>query len=300
MIKILGVDLGNYGAKTSEGVLIPSRVALGHKDLNKDAIKVIYNNKKYTVGTGNLKLGTSRIHSTLYDLCLLTSISKSYPNEKNISVNIVMGLPPLQYESVLKKELEKKLSEFKTKKIIIDGDEITITINKSAVFSESAIVFGNPSKYRDKKTLVLDFGGGSTDISQFKGLELVKNTTTKLGMLTLCENMKQALDAKETVTSTIDDMEELINADNAVIHGDNKDITYLKDVVTDHMVSIFNVVNQSFDTESTDIIAIGGGANKLESNIKGEYKNAVIAKDSQFVNANVYGMVGEMLWSGKN
>ena len=298
-MNILGVDLGNYATKTSEGVILSSRIAAGHKELNKKDIKVEYKDKKYTVGAGRLELGAHRLNSKLYDLCLLTAISKSYPELQNIEVNIVVGLPPLQYESSLKGELEDRLNKLDTQKIIIDGKLISITINKALVFSESAIVFGNPEQYRDTKTLVIDIGGGSTDMSQFKGLELVKNTTTKFGMLSLSESMKQVFNSKENTSYNADDMEDLINKETETIRGEKKDITYLNDVVADHVAEICNVINQNFDTESTDIILIGGGAKKLVKYFNKQYGNAKVADNNQLVNAKTYAAVGEMLWNDK-
>jgi len=296
-MKILGVDLGNYATKTSEGVIFPSRISTGHKELNKNDTKVDYNDKKYTVGNGRLELGVQRLNSTLYDLCFLTAIAKSYPSELNINVNIIVGLPPLQYESTLKNELEERLSQLKTQKIIIGGKTITITINKSGIFSESAIVFGEPEKYRKGKTLVIDLGGGSADISQFKGLELVNNTTTKFGMLSLYESMKQVFNAKEKASYSADDMGELVDKKTEEIRGNQEDITYLHDVVADFVAEICNVVNQSFDTDSTGIVLIGGGAKTLLPYFKKQYKNAIVAENNQFANANTYKVVGEMLWS---
>lgn len=296
-MSILGVDLGNYSTKTSEGVIFNSRISPGHKDLNKNDIKVELDDKKYTVGSGRLELGTQRLNSKLYELCLLTAIAKSNPNKLNIETNLVVGLPPLQFESGLKDELQENLDRYGTKKIKIDNRKITITINKVTVFSEAAIVFGNPDKYKSSKTLVIDIGGGSADISQFRGLELVNTTTTKFGMFSLCENMKQKLNAQEKANYSSDDMEELINSDNTIIRGENKDISYLNDIVDDHVAEICNVCNQNFDTDNTKIILIGGGADKLIDYFKKRYRNAELAKDNQFVNAKTYATVGEMLWS---
>lgn len=294
----IGVDLGNYATKTSKGIIFPSRIAHGHNELNKNDIKVTYEGKDYTVGTGRLELGTNRINSKLYELCLLTSIGKSF-TDLNINTNIIVGLPPSLFQSDLKNELKNILNSIETKEIIINGIKKYITINKSDVFSESAIVFNSPSDYKNSKTLVVDIGGGSTDISQFNGLNSVKQTTTKYGMLTLCESMKQVFNAKEKANYTADMIEDLINRDTEIIRGEKKNIAYLKDVILDHVSEICNVITQNFDTESSQILLIGGGAEKLISYFKQQYKNAELVPNGQLANAMTYEAVGEMLWGEK-
>ena len=296
---VLGIDLGNYTTETSEGIMFPSRIVAGHKELNKNDIKIEFNGKKYTVGTGRLEIGPNRLNSDFYTILLLTAIAESKPERASIKTDIVVGLPPLQFESELKTELKERLNKLRTKEIIINGRKVLITIDRAEVFSESAIVFGEPEKYRDKKTLVIDIGGGSEDISQFKGLQLVKNTTTKFGMLTLCENMKQVFVPTEKAPDyTVDMMEDLINKDTEIVGGIPRDITYLRDVVADHVQEICNVINQNFDTQSTQIVLIGGGAVKLFEYFKKEYdRNVYVEKDNMFVNARTYAAVGEMLWN---
>lgn len=297
MDNILGVDLGNYATKTSKGVVFDSKVTVGHKELNKNDIKIEYLGKKYTVGSGTRELGQQRYFSDFYNICLLTAIAESYPKQLSINVNIVMGLPPVMFESSLKQELEVNLNKLGTKTITVNGKEKQITINKAAIFSESAIVFSSPSEYKTGKTLIIDIGGGSCDISEFKGLKLLKNTTTKLGILTLLENMRQKFNSTERVSWDSDLMEDLISEDSTIVKGEKANITYLNDTINEYISEICGTLNQNFDTESTRIILIGGGASKLLIYFKKYYPNVELANDNQIINAKTYAAVGEMLWS---
>jgi plasmid segregation protein ParM len=174
-----GIDLGNKVTKTSEMIKFNSKVANGHFDLNKDDIKVVYEGKKYTVGTGTAVLGNDRYFNKLYDICLLTAVALS-SNDMFIEDNIVIGMPPELFESELKEKVEKKLNTIGLKNITVNGINKTIRILKASVFEESAIVFRNTKDYKNKRVLVIDLGGGTTDISQFKNLELEKSTTWTL------------------------------------------------------------------------------------------------------------------------
>lgn len=295
-MNILGIDIGNYATKTNKGIIFPSRLSIGHKKLNANDTKVEFEDKKYTIGTGNLALGETRYDSVLYDLCLLNAVHQSLPDVETVSTNVVVGLPPQYYESKIRDTLEKRLNDLETQKIKIDDKEIAITINKAAVFCESAIVFSNPEEYREKKTLVIDVGGGTTDISQFNGLELVNYTTTKLGMLKLDEDIRPIFNSHENANFNKDAIEEIIGKDTVTIRGDKKDIKYLEDIVRAHVTEICNTVNAGFDTDY-DIKIIGGGASKLIKYFKEQYKNAEVPENNRYINAKTYETIGKVLWS---
>ncbi|MDV3426674.1 MAG: ParM/StbA family protein [Bacillota bacterium] len=289
----LGIDLGNKVVKTSEMKKFDSRVANGHFDLNKNDIKVEYEGKKYTVGTGTAVLGNDRYFNKLYDICLLTAIAMS-SDAIFIEENIVIGMPPELFESDLKDEVENKLNSIGLKNITVNGVAKSIRILKANVFEESAIVFRNTKEYRDKRVLVIDIGGGTADISQFKNLELEKSTTTKYGMLSLYENMKKAINTKYLAKLTSEDMVNLINKDFTIIKGNTKDISFTKDIIQEHVMKIYNEV-QNFDYDNSKILIIGGGALPLSDYFRRLLPYIEIPADSQFTNALTYERVGEML-----
>lgn len=294
----LGIDLGNKVVKTSAMKKFDSKVANGHFDLNKDDIKVEYKGKKYTVGTGTEVLGNDRYFNSLYDICLLTAIALS-SEQTFIEENIVVGMPPELFESELKDKVEKKLNNMGLNTITVNGVTKTIRILKANVFEESAIVFRNTQDYRDKKVLIIDIGGGTTDIVQFNKLTLEKSTTTKYGMLSLYENMKKAINTNHLAKLNSEDMIDLIGKKTTIIKGEPKDISFLNDIVQEHILKIYNVV-QNFDYDNCKVLIIGGGALPLGEYFKKELlPYAEIPTDSQFANALTYERVGEMLNGGK-
>jgi plasmid segregation protein ParM len=293
----LGIDLGNQVTKTSTMCKFNSRISSGHVDLNKNDIKVVYEGKKYTVGTGTSILGDNRYFSELYDICLLTAIALSN-DEIFIEENIVVGMPPEQFESELREKVELKLNGIGMKEITVNEVTKTIRIKKASVFEESAIVFSNTSDYRNKQVLIIDIGGGTTDIAQFKNLELEKSTTTKHGMLSLYENMKKSINTVHIAKFKSEHMPDLIDKDTTVIKGEIKDISFLKDVVKDHAMKIYNEV-QNFDYDNSEILIVGGGATPIGKYLLKELTHAKIPPNSQFINALTYETVGDMIYGNK-
>lgn len=299
---IFGIDIGNDTTKNDNMVKFRSRVIAGHKGINKDDIKVEYKGKKYTVGSkaGSLNLGPNKYFNVDYDICLLTAIAKS-TIEQNIEAKIVAGLPPEQFESPVKDKLEEKINKLGQQEITIyEGDKKIkkiITIVKGLIFEESAIVFSDPKEYKNEKTLIIDIGGGSCDIAQFDGLELIRHNTTKLGMLTLYTDMKTSLNSEfGNIGLQADAMEDILGRDTYEINEEVKNISFLKDIVEKHVREINNVVTQNFDAGNRKIRVIGGGAAALIENIKAYYPNAKVLNNAQFLNAITYKEVGLAVW----
>jgi hypothetical protein len=299
---IFGIDIGNDTTKNDSMVKFKSRVLSGHKGINKDDIKVEYKGKKYTIGSkaGSLNLGPNKYFNVDYDICLLAAIAKS-STEQNIEAKVVVGLPPEQFESPIKSTLEEKLNKLGQQEITIhEGDKKVkkiITIVNALVFEESAIVFSNPKEYKNEKTLIIDIGGGSCDIAQFDGLELVRHNTTKLGMLTLYTDMKTALNSEfGNIGLQADAMEDILGKHTYEINEEVKNISFLKDIVEKHVREINNIITQNFDTGNRKIRVIGGGAVALIEDIKAYYPNAKVLDDAQFLNAITYKEVGLAVW----
>lgn len=302
MIKIAGIDVGNYATKSSEGIVFESKVSVGHKRLNKNDIKIIYNGKKYTVGNkkGAPNIGDNKYYNEYYDICLLTAIAKSFV-EKYIDCKVVVGLPPAKYNSSVRNDLLDKLNKLGRQELtLIEGPkEIskTIIIKEADVFCENAPVFMSPQKYRDIKSLWIDIGGGTGDISEFNGLELIKHDSTENGMLSFYKDMKLEAQSKlKGKKLDIKHMEEMFNKDIYTLGSDTCDISFLKDIIENRIMEFTSDINQNFDTTINEINIIGGGAEPLIEYFKKEYKNARVPEDNQFLNALTYKAVGKELW----
>ncbi len=127
----LGIDIGNYNVKTSEGVIFKSAVSENIEYGNKfDKIEI--DNKTYYLGTGRLEIDYRKFDKENYIPLLLGAICKS---SNSIENKIGLGLPIKQYKAV-KDELISKLIN-KTYDVTFNDIRRRIRITDVQVFPES-------------------------------------------------------------------------------------------------------------------------------------------------------------------
>ena len=299
-MSVIGIDLGNANVKTSKGVVFESKLKPGITKMNEKDIKVIYDGIEYTVGSydGALNISKRKYFKNAYKVNLLTAIAKSV-KANNITTDIVVGVPvDLFNDKKLTEEIKSHIESFGTQKITINDIEKTINIENVAVFCESAIVFSDREKFKNKKTLVIDFGGGTIDISFWDGLTLTKSRTYKDGMITLYENIIKQINDKFGTSLNSNIAIRMIGKNTFKIDQEEKNIGFINSIVETYIDGLTSYINQYFDFESADTIQlIGYGAIQLEKNIKEEYDKAELHPNAAFANANTYEKVGELMWN---
>jgi plasmid segregation protein ParM len=212
-MSILGLDNGYYYTKTSEKVMFISSFEKGKDiDINKDTIQVNIDNKDYIIGsnTGEFVADGNKIDSLVTELCTITAIAKSYPNEQVIECNMVAGLP-VQYYASQKEAFKNKLISYGQKKITIGDKTQHIRIKDAEIYPQSVgVVFMNAKNYKNETTLVIDIGGGTIDVSYFEGLKMVDKATYNEGMLVLYTKLSQMLKGEYNTKFKPYDMDRII------------------------------------------------------------------------------------------
>lgn len=299
MIKIIGVDNGNEMLETSEGVQFINKLSFGVIDMNKDDIKVNYEDVDYTIGIedGASNIGKNKYKKISYKVSLLTGIAKSY-SQTNIDCKVVIGLPVELYNNTeYKEKVKSEIMTWGKQNIIVNGKQKNINILDVEAFPESGIVFNDREKFKNEKTLVIDLGGSTVDISLWDGLRLETSKTYKFGMVTLYEKIISAVNNKKGVNIKAYEAKNMINKDKYVINQTEQDITFINPVVELYVNGLTSWINQSFDVEKVNSIQlIGGGAIMLENLLKEEYETAELVENAGFANANTFKKIGETIW----
>lgn len=295
----IGIDLGNANVKTSEGIIFESKVKTGITNMNESDIKVKYEKIDYTVGSydGALNIRKNKHAKKAYKISLLTAIAKSV-KDTTINCNIVVGVPVEEFnDKEFTKEIKDTLESFGSEDITVNGVAKKINIENVEVFCESAIVFSDKDRFKNEKTLVIDFGGSTIDVSYWNGLRLSKARTYKEGMITLYENVIKAINNEFGTNISSNLASDMIGKNKYEIGQEIKDIKFIDAVVEDYVDGLTSYINQYFPVESANSIQlIGGGAIQLAKRLKDEYSKAQLYDNAEFANANNYKKVGEILW----
>lgn len=300
-MNILGIDLGNNYVKTSAGVKFPSTLKAGHMSINKDDIKVSYKGTKWTVGNedGIKNIGIDKYRNHHFKILLLTSIIKSVSDNKNvIQCKIVLGIPAEYYNiEELKEGMKKEILSWGEQSILVNNILKTIVINDVEIFMESGIVFSHQERFANEKTLVIDIGGSTIDISMWKGLDLINLKTITNGCISLNERVISLVN--ETYKTNLNSYiaGDMINKKEYTINQEMKDISFIEPLIDSYILEISSTIRQYFNyQECNSIQFIGGGSISLKDTIIKYFEKAEIEIDSEFKNANTYKKVGEMIW----
>lgn len=298
-MSVIGIDLGNANVKTSKGIIFESKIKSGITKMNENDIKVIYDGIEYTVGSydGALNISKKKYFKTAYKVNLLTAIGKSFKTN-NIKTNIVVGVPVEMFnDKKLTEEIKSHIEAYGPQKISINNIDKIINIENVEVFCESAVVFSDRERFKNQKTLVIDFGGGTIDISFWDGLNLTKARTYKEGMITLYENIIKQINGRFSTTLNSNIAIDMVGKKTYRIDQEDKNIGFTDSIVETYVDGLTSYINQYFDVEAADSIQlIGGGAIQLENNIKDEYDKAILFPNAEFANADNYEKVGELIW----
>lgn len=298
-MNILGIDVGNANVNSSNGIVFESRVKPGITNMNENDIKVVYGGVEYTLGTidGALNIRKNKHKKVAYKLSLLTAIAKSYKT-KTINCSVVVGVPVEDFNNkALRADIKETIEGWGTEKITINDENKTINIEKAEVFCESAIVFSNREKFKNEKTLVIDLGGSTVDVSFWDGLVQLESRTYKEGMISLYETIAKSLNNKFESKLESHMVKDCIGKNEFEINQDVKDIKFIDMIVENYIDGLTSYINQYFSVDAANSIqVIGGGAIQLFDKIKEEYENAVLVEDAAFANANTYKKIGDVIW----
>lgn len=299
MSKIIGIDNGNAVAKTSEGIEFENKMVAGITEINKDDIKVWYEGSDYTLGveTGSSNISKNKHKKIQYKISMLAAIAKSF-KEKNIECKVVVGTPVEQFnDKAHVEDIKNTIMAWGTQKITVNDTEKSITILDVEVFPEAGIVFADKSRFKDEKTLIIDLGGSTVDISLWNGLRLETFKTYKQGMITLYTNIITKVNKEEKTDLKNSEAKHMINEDEYMINQKLTNIRYTQPIIELYVSGIVSEINQNFELDKVNSIQlIGGGAIMLEKYFKDEYENAELVEEAGFANANTFKKIGEAIW----
>lgn len=269
----LSLDIGSSDLKTDLGLKIPSKIRVG-TSLNKDAIRVNFDDVDYIIGEGNREVEinkASREHNLIF---IYTLIALS---TENISNEIAVGLPLGQYKSN-KDEYKKYIMANNSKTFMINGKIRTIKITDVKVFPEG--LASVPVGYNG---VVVDIGGRTTDICLLENRKVVNPLTKAKGILNLYSDIVNFANEKYSLDLQQEEGERVLKG--LTVDGELVDNKFAKDIMAEFVDDIVNTLKLNYSIKTNNLLLTGGGAEICERAFKNRIKQTKKLENATFSNA---------------
>lgn len=146
----------------------------------------------------------------------------------------------------------------------------------------------------EAKTLIVDIGGGTTDIAIFNEKnKFIDGESLDIGLLELYHNVKKYISMKYCKIS-LEDAKKVFDGEIKMINI--QDYSFLKEFQDDFMNKLLNEFKGSFPSAiSCNLILAGGGGEIGIDYFKKEYPQTILVNDIG-VNAKAFRLMGLKKW----
>lgn len=294
---IIGVDLGNYGVKTSERISFLSKISDVATFTEEN--QVIYESKKLYIGEGEFSTDWDKSMKDTTLPLLFTSLAKS--SKENV-FQVVLGLPIQQYKQN-KGKLKDLIERNRGKTLNIDGVERDIVISDIEVAPEGASTYYNLSADNkrlvcNKPLIVVDIGGRTTDVCLFEDKKIKGFKTVPVGLMNVYSDIVNEVNSRFTESFKLEDGESILTG-GLFLYGEQQDISFVKPILQRHFSSIYKELQLSFKLAKGYVLLTGGGSLVFRNAFKNRLKNLIMSHDPLYDNVIGFKKVGEQLWLGK-
>ena len=285
---ILGNDLGNWSVKTSEGDIFPSRYTVAENILGTTGDILEYEGIKYYLSDGKLENNYDKANKETNIILLLYSLAI----QRDSYFKVVVGLPALAYKTNREAFKEKLLSN-KIHDVYINGKYKKIIIEDLIVFPEGAGAYYS-QVVRPKNQVIVDIGGGTTNIVSFKNGKLDNCTTLGNGMIQLYNKIRDYLNSTYILKLELEDIE-IIMREGLKVDGENIDFKFIKPIVDSFVNDLMNEL-RNFPIRISNVLLVGGGSKLLKKSLSNKINWIEVMDDYLFANAKGFKNVGVAKW----
>lgn len=263
MLKTKSIDLGNYNIKCCDDIeFIATFEELDLADQSEDNILEL-DGKKYAMEKESDFDPMFNKAKKDYLPNLVWTLDKMGAEDGDI-YQVILGLPinSLGQADTLKDELTGKKITY------ITDVKKTITIEKVGIVGEGiSSYYMLPKDEREKDLIVIDLGGRTTNVVEYKNKKLVKKDTINEGMIDLFGNIKIKYNNTDGADEPLETHE--------IYHYIQKEQVPLYQDITDKFISdIMKKIKLKFNLGlGKTIYFTGGGSVTLKESIKKYDKN---------------------------
>lgn len=300
-MEIVSIDVGNIttiGVSSDKTEIIESRLKKWSEldDLGQNDV-IEFENEKYVVEQGEFENNLIKHEKENFLPLMFYAISKVTEEDH---INLVIGIPAGQYND-RKDELKEFIKENNFRKITVNSIKRQIYIDNVLVVPESYGLKANGVMAQCEKgldTLVIDIGGGTTDIAEFnESSNFVGGDSIKSGLLDLYRNARKVLSNKPyNLDITLADAKKYFDGDKDLL---NKDVSYKQSIMLESIKTIVNDLRGLYpNLSNSNLILTGGGAEKVYPTFKKLYPHTIPVTDIK-ANAKGFYKIGVKAWQEK-
>lgn len=287
---ILGIDVGSFATKRSDGFIFASKVSK-QEDILKNNSVLKTDDGVFYIGEGSFITSYRKIDREYYRELFL--YSAAYNADKTTFIKAVVGLPISQYKQD-KENLKTLLLKKKINKIEINEVPKTIVIDDIEVYPE-----GIAAVEDDFEGVVVDIGGRTTDICLVldgdRGRKIGNPFSIPMGTLNLYGDFINAINSKYCLDLKLEDTERIFRK-GLTVDGLSVDCKFAIEGFKRYVDDLVNKIQVEYSIRTLDLRLVGGGALMLSSAIKKRLPRALIADNSVFANSLGFRKVGERIW----
>lgn len=302
MNNIISIDPGNITsevitAKTS--LVVESRLEKA-TDLklmsNAESFEMLDTNEVFIVNRGEFENNTFKYEKDNFINLLHYCIAKTMSSG---NVKLATGIPAFQYNQ-FKDEMKNKIMMNNKISVKIDNEVKNITIEECIILPECYGVFKmTDSNLLNKgaKSVVIDIGGGSTDLAYFdEGGNFTDGDSISLGLLDLYRDVQREVQNKFKVQYSIEDIKRFYDNEFTPV-GVTGEVKLSPTI--DNFKSLMNqILGKRKDLAQCNVIIAGGGARVYSNFFKKIIPHAIINTDI-FANSKAYYAGGAQKWQQK-
>ncbi|CAM2078972.1 MAG: Plasmid segregation protein ParM/StbA domain-containing protein [uncultured Clostridium sp.] len=300
---IIGLDLGNLTTTCigeEKEITFESRLK-EFQDIDNFTDKDIFeiDNKKFVMEEGYFENNLIKHDKENFINLVYYAIGK-VTNEP--SIKLVIGIPAGQY-NYEKENLRKVILKQSCKSIKINGELKTITIEDVFVVPEGygIKVEALQDLNNKNKTLVIDIGGGTTDIAEFnESNKFIGGKSIKTGLLDMYKNIVDIVDSRYKLNITLEDARKYFDGE-LVIRNEKfeEETAYKKEALKNMLKILINDIRGIYSNITQyNIILSGGGAKISNSTFLKLYPQTKAIEDIK-ANAKGFRKVGIAKWQKK-
>lgn len=303
---ILGLDIGNItsiciGEDTE--FMVESRIK-DYEELNSfsttDIVEI--EGRKMLFNEGYFENNIIKHEKENFLNLVYYTIAKTLEGTNESAVKIVIGVPAGQYNSE-KDNLKKLINQNCCKTININGEYKTITIEDVFIAPEGYGVKIEALKNLDNKakTLIVDIGGGTTDVAEFdENGRFIGGKSIKTGLLDLYKEVQEVLDIKYKLNVSLEDAKKYFDGELDV-RNDNFEVEteYKKEILLKLIKYLVNELRGYYpNLKQYNLVLSGGAAKRVHPAFKKLYPQTQAVTDIK-ANAKGFRKVGLAKWQKK-